>query len=92
MRTALLSITGAGFLLLAGAVPSFSGDVNCGIVMKSVKMGRSAQDIADTMMISTADIEKCKAAAAEAPKAGQPAGSDKPAMEKKPNAAEGAAQ
>ena len=91
MRTALLSITGAGFLLLAGAVPGFSSDVNCGIVMKSVKMGRSAQDIADTMMISPADIEKCKAAATEAPKAGQPAGSDKPAMEKKPDAAGGAA-
>ena len=87
MRTALLSITGAGFLLLAGAAPSFSSDVNCGIVMKSVKMGRSAQDIADTMMISTADIEKCKAAAAEAPKAA-PAGEK--AAEKKPEG-EGAA-
>jgi hypothetical protein len=82
MRTALLSITGAGFLLLAGATPSFS-EVNCGIVMKSVKMGRSAQDIADTMMISTADIEKCKA---EAEKAGEPAGSEKPVVEKKPEA------
>ena len=90
MHTALLSITGAGFLLLVGATPSFSGDVNCGIIMKSVKMGRSAQDIADTMMISTADIEKCKAAAAEAPKEGQPAG-EKPAVEKKPEAG-GAAQ
>ena len=90
MRTALLSITGAGFLLLAGAAPSFSADVNCGIVMKSVKMGRSVDDIADTMMISPADIEKCKAAAAAAPKEGQPAG-EKPAVEKRA-APEGAAQ
>ena len=89
MRTALLSIAGASFLLLVGAAPSFSSDVNCGIVMKSVKMGRSAQDIADTMMISTSDIEKCKAAAAEAPKAGAPAAGEK-AAEKKPQA-EGAA-
>ena len=86
MRTALLSITGAGFLLLAGPVPSFSCDVNCGIVMKSVKMGRSAKDIAETMMISTSDVEKCKAAAAAAPAEGQAAGSDKPAAEKKPDA------
>ena len=85
MRTALLTITGAGFLLLAGAAPSYSSDVNCGIVMKSVKMGRSAKDIAETMMISESDVEKCKAAAAEAPKAGAPAAGDK-AAEKKPEA------
>ena len=84
MRTALLSITGAGLLLLVGAAPSFSSDVNCGIVMKSVKMGRSPQDIADTMMISTADVEKCKKAAAEAPKEGQPANAEKPVAEKPP--------
>jgi len=84
MRTALLTIAGAGVLLLAGLTPSFASDVNCGIVMKSVKMGRSAQDIAETMMISTADVEKCKKAAAEAPKEGQPANSEKPVAEKPP--------
>jgi len=89
MRTALLSITGAGFLLLVGAAPSFSSDVNCGIVMKSVKMGRSAQDIAETMMIDTSDVEKCKAAAAAAPKEAQPAAGEK-AAEKKPETESGA--
>ena len=84
MRTALLTIAGAGVLVLASLAPSFASDVNCGIVMKSVKMGRSAQDIADTMMISTADVEKCKKAAAEAPKEGQPANSEKPVAEKPP--------
>ena len=83
MRTALLTIVGAGVLLLTGLTPSFA-EVNCGIVMKSVKMGRSAQDIADTMMISTADIEKCKKEAAEAPKEGQPANTEKPVAEKPP--------
>jgi hypothetical protein len=83
MRTALLSITGASLLLLVGAAPSFSSDVNCGIVMKSVKMGRSAQDIADTMMISTSDVEECKKKAAEAPKA---APEGEKAAEKKPEA------
>ena len=88
MRTALLSITGAGILLLVAVAPSFSADVNCGIVMKSVKMGRSAQDIADTMMISTSDIEKCKAEAAKAGTEGGGAAA-KPAAEgeKKPEAA-----
>jgi len=86
MRTALLTIAGASVLVLASLAPSFASDVNCGIVMKSVKMGRSAQDIADTMMISTSDVEKCKKAAAEAPKEGQPANSEKPAAEKKPDA------
>jgi hypothetical protein len=66
MRRALLTVAGAGFLMLVGTAPSFASDVNCGIVMKSVKMGRSAQDIADTMMISTSDVEKCKADAAKA--------------------------
>ena len=84
MRTALLSVTAAGFLVLAVAVPGYSGDVNCGIVMKSVKMGRSVQDIADTMLISAADVEKCKAEA-EAPKDGAPAAAEKPAAEKAPD-------
>jgi hypothetical protein len=84
MRTALLIIAGAGVLLLAGVTSSTASDVNCGIVMKSVKMGRSAQDIADTMMISTSDVEECKKKAAEAPKDGQPANTEKPVAEKPP--------
>lgn len=81
MRTALVSIM-SGFFLLTFSTTGFA-EVNCGIVMKSVKMGRSAQDIADTMMISTSDIEKCKA---EAEKEGQPAGTEKPVAEKAPTA------
>jgi hypothetical protein len=84
MRTGLLTIAGAGVLLLAGVTSSTASDVNCGIVMKSVKMGRSAQDIADTMMISTSDVEECKKKAAEAPKDGQPANTEKPVAEKPP--------
>ena len=49
MRAAWLSMTGAALMVLAGTASSYASDVNCGIVMKSVKMGRSAQDIADTM-------------------------------------------
>lgn len=86
MRRALLTVAGAGMVLLVGTAPSIAADVNCGIVMKSVKMGRSAQDIADTMMISTSDIEKCKAEAAKAP-ADQPPGATKPGSEKMPDPA-----
>ncbi len=88
MRTAWLGIAGAVALVLAGLSSSVASDVNCGIVMKSVKLGRSAQDIADTMMISTADVEQCKKEAAEASKEGQAAGGEKPAAEKKPAAGE----
>jgi hypothetical protein len=87
MRTALLSLGAAGVLVLAVAAPSPASDVNCGIVMKSVKMGRSTQDIADTMLISTDDVEKCKKEAEAAPKEGQPANAEKPAAEKAPDAA-----
>ena len=87
MRTALLRYGAAGVLTLALAIPSFAADVNCGIVMKSVKMGRSAQDIADTMLISTADVEECKKKAEAAPKEGQPANTEKPAVDKAPEAA-----
>ncbi len=85
MRTALLSFGAAGVLMMALATPTFAGDVNCGIVMKSVKMGRSAQDIADTMLISTADVEKCKKEAEAAPK-DAPAAGEKPAVDKAPEA------
>ena len=92
MLRALLTVAGAGLVLLVGTAPSIASDVNCGIVMKSVKMGRSAQDIADTMMISTSDVEKCKAEAAKAGDqpagaAGKPAGEKAPADAAKPGAA-----
>jgi hypothetical protein len=87
MRAALLSLTGAAILAFTGAASSFASDVNCGIVMKSVKMGRSAQDIADTMMISTSDVEKCKKEAEAAPAPGADKQAEKPAVEgKKPEA------
>jgi len=85
MRAAWLSLIGAAILAFTGAASSFASEVNCGIVMKSVKMGRSSQDIAETMMIDTSDVEKCKkeaAAAPAAPKAGEPA-AEKPAVEGK---------
>ncbi len=76
MRKALLSIAGASVLVLAGAAIG-SAQVNCGIINKDLKMGRTAQDIAERMMISTDDVKKCEEQAKkDAPAA--PAG-EKPA-------------
>jgi hypothetical protein len=78
MRKALLGVAGATVLVLAGAAIG-SAQVNCGIVNKDLKMGRTAQDIAERMMISTDDVKKCEeeakkaAPAAGAPAAGAPA-------------------
>jgi len=60
MRKSLMSVAGASILLLAGAATG-SAQVNCGIVNKDLKMGRTAQDIAERMMISVDDVKKCEA-------------------------------
>ena len=76
MRKALLGVVGASVLVLAGAAVG-SAQVNCGIVNKDLKMGRTAQDIAERMMISTDDVKKCEEQAkkdAPAPGAAAPAG------------------
>ena len=52
MRKTLLGIAGTAALLLAGTSAGFAGDVNCGIVNKDLKMGRTPQDISERMMIS----------------------------------------
>ena len=76
MRKALLGIAGACVLVLAGAAIG-SAQVNCGIVNKDLKMGRTAQDIAERMMISTDDVKKCEEQAKKDAPAAAPG--DKPA-------------
>jgi hypothetical protein len=78
MRKALLSVAGASVLVLAGAAIG-SAQVNCGIVNKDLKMGRTAQDIAERMMISTDDVKKCEEQAKKDAPAAAPAGEAKPA-------------
>jgi hypothetical protein len=75
MRKALLGVVGAGVLVLAGATVG-SAQVNCGIVNKDLKMGRTADDIAERMMISTDDVKKCAEQAKKdaPPPAAAPAG------------------
>ena len=74
MRKALLGIAGASIMLLATTSPGFAGAVNCGIVNKDLKMGRTPQDIAERMMISVDDVKKCQEEAAKAAPAPAAAG------------------
>ncbi len=87
MRKALLGVAGIGALLLAGATPSHAGSVNCGIINKDLKMGRTPQDISERMMVSVEDVKKCQEEAAKA-EAGAPAGAK--GGEQKPAAGAGA--
>ncbi len=66
MRKALLGIAGVSVVLLATTSPGFAGPVNCGIINKDLKMGRTPQDIAERMMISVDDVKKCQEEAAKA--------------------------
>ncbi|MCW5892467.1 MAG: hypothetical protein KIT14_18265 [bacterium] len=63
MRFGIVMLGGA--LLLATASAQ-AADVNCKQVMKYLQTGRSAQDVAETMVISEADVKNCQEQAAEA--------------------------
>ena len=76
-----------GILTMAGTVfaftllaPGLAGAVNCKFVLKNLSLpGRTAQDVAETMMIDVEEIEKCQeeAAAAAASKAAEHVKSEK---------------
>jgi hypothetical protein len=54
-----------GMLVLGGtlvlATAAGAGEVNCKQVNKYLQTGRSVKDVAETMVISESDGEKCKA-------------------------------
>jgi hypothetical protein len=70
MRIGILVL--GGTLVFGTAVNVLAGEVNCKQVNKYLQTGRSAKDVAETMVISESDVEKCKAQAGEEPKAGEP--------------------
>ena len=70
MRRTLLGIAGITAFVAVGAGTSFGADVNCGIVNKDLKMGRTPQDISERMMISVDDVKKCQAQGGAAGTAG----------------------
>jgi hypothetical protein len=51
-----------GTLVLGMATLGTAGEVNCKQVNKYLQTGRSVKDVAETMVISESDVEKCKAA------------------------------
>ncbi len=54
-----------GILVLGGtlalATMATAADVNCKQVNKYLQTGRSVKDVAETMVVSESDVEKCKA-------------------------------
>jgi hypothetical protein len=66
MRIGILIL--GGTLVLATAANGLAGEVNCKQVNKYLQTGRSAKDVAETMVISESDVEKCKAAGSRTPR------------------------
>jgi hypothetical protein len=69
MKLGVLMVGAA--LLLGTASAGIAGEVNCKQVNKYLQTGRSAKDVAETMVISEADVKKCQDQAGAAPKAGE---------------------
>src|SRR5262245_49454545 len=59
MRIAMLVL--GGILALATVTVAGAAEVNCKQVNKYLQTGRSVKDVAETMVISESDVEKCKA-------------------------------
>ena len=60
MRFGILLL--GGTLVLGMATLGSAAEVNCKQVNKYLQTGRSVKDVAETMVISESDVEKCKAA------------------------------
>lgn len=67
MRIGMLVLGGT----LALATAAMAGEVNCKQVNKYLQTGRSVKDVAETMVVSESDVEKCKAEGAGAAKPGE---------------------
>ena len=76
MRLGIVAMGAA--LLLATAGTGFSA-VNCKQVRKYLDTGRSAKDVAETMVISEDDVKKCQEEAASQGAAGATKDAPKPA-------------
>jgi hypothetical protein len=60
MRIGRILVLG-GTLALMTASLATAAEVNCKQVNKYLQTGRSVKDVAETMVISESDVEKCKA-------------------------------
>src|SRR5262249_60788177 len=75
MRFAIVVLGGA--LLLGAATFGRAAEVNCKQVNKYLQTGRSVKDVAETMVISESDVEKCKSADTGGGAAGSGGGGEK---------------
>lgn len=75
MKRAILVVGAA--LLLGTAGIGIAGEVNCKQVNKYLSTGRSAKDVAETMVISESDVKKCQDQAGDAKPAEGKAGDAK---------------
>lgn len=73
-----IRIVMAGLVLLGTTGVGFAGAVNCKQVNKYLQTGRTAKDVAETMVIDESEVKKCQEEAGDA-KAAAPAGGEKPA-------------
>lgn len=63
-----------GILMLGGVLALATvaaAEVNCKQVNKYLQTGRSVKDVAETMVVSESDVEKCKAQAGADAQGGQ---------------------
>ena len=60
MKSGVLSLMLVSGTLVAFLMPRAAEGVNCDQVRRYLQTGRSAQDIADTMVISVDDVKKCQ--------------------------------
>ena len=80
MRIGILML--GGTLVFATAIPGLAAEVNCKQVNKYLQTGRSVKDVAETMVISESDVEKCKAEAGSDQPKGDTKGTGSEAGEK----------
>ena len=71
MKRFLLLGLGVGFVLGATSLPAAA--INCKAVNKMLKMGRTPQELSETMVVDVSEIEKCKEEAEKAAPEGTPA-------------------
>jgi hypothetical protein len=60
MKGKILSLVLAGGMIVACLMPRAAQGVNCDQVRRYLQTGRSAEDVADTMMVPLGDVKKCQ--------------------------------
>jgi hypothetical protein len=75
MKRTLLIGLALGFALAGTSLPAVA--INCKAVNKMLKMGRTPQELSETMVVDVSEIEKCKEEAEKAAPEATPAAEQK---------------